>query len=193
MSKMGSHDPFGYLKHKLWLKEWLGIKVPIWLPTIKSQESPWSTMCRWRATYHWKAFNEGYNFALDFTSIGGLHKKLWASKIVRVPISRILGQKVMGLQSCKSPNFGNFKTPNLGVSRQNDIWVQALWPSTENTIRGKVVASPKSGPWWVLWVLWVYVCPWYIRAPKVLQLCINQLVIWFVQVCVNNWLVYYSS
>jgi hypothetical protein len=21
MSKMGSHDPFGYLKHKLWLKE----------------------------------------------------------------------------------------------------------------------------------------------------------------------------
>jgi hypothetical protein len=27
----------------------------------------------------------------------------------------------MGLQSCKSPNFGNFGTPNLGVSGQNDI------------------------------------------------------------------------
>jgi hypothetical protein len=29
MSKMGSHDPFGCLKHKLWPKEGLGIKVPI--------------------------------------------------------------------------------------------------------------------------------------------------------------------
>jgi hypothetical protein len=29
MSKMGSHDPFAYLKHKLWPKEGLGIKLPI--------------------------------------------------------------------------------------------------------------------------------------------------------------------
>jgi hypothetical protein len=25
-----------------------------------------------RTTYHWKALNEGYNFDLDFISIGGL-------------------------------------------------------------------------------------------------------------------------
>ncbi len=43
----------------------------------------------------------------------------------------------------------------------------------ENTIRGKVVASPKSGPWWVLWIC-VYL--WLICAPKVLQPCIDQLV-----------------
>ncbi len=29
MSKMGSHDPFEYLKHKLWPKEKLGVKLPI--------------------------------------------------------------------------------------------------------------------------------------------------------------------
>ncbi len=29
MSKMGSHDPFGHLKHKLWSKERLGVKFPI--------------------------------------------------------------------------------------------------------------------------------------------------------------------
>jgi len=29
MSKMGLHDPFEYLKHKLWLKERLGIKMLI--------------------------------------------------------------------------------------------------------------------------------------------------------------------
>jgi hypothetical protein len=27
MSKMGLHDPFGYLKHKLWPKERLGVKL----------------------------------------------------------------------------------------------------------------------------------------------------------------------
>jgi hypothetical protein len=54
--------------------------------------------------------------------------------------------------------------------------VLALWLGIDNTIRGKVMASPKSGLWWVLWI---HVCPWFVHAPKVLQLCINQL-IWFV-------------
>jgi hypothetical protein len=36
MSKMGSHDPFEYLQHKLWPKKGLGIKVSIWFLTIKS-------------------------------------------------------------------------------------------------------------------------------------------------------------
>jgi hypothetical protein len=48
-------------------------------------------------------------------------------------------------QSYKNFNFENFRIPNLVVLRQNDIWVQAMWPSIENTIRGKVVASPSSG------------------------------------------------
>jgi len=38
-------------------------------------------VCRWLATYHWKALHEGYNFALDLISIGGLHTKLWAPKV----------------------------------------------------------------------------------------------------------------
>jgi len=42
--------------------------------------------------------------------------------------------------------------PILGISRlpfpgQKDIWVLGPLPCTDNTIRGKVVASPKSGPW----------------------------------------------
>jgi hypothetical protein len=36
-------------------------------------------------------FRRGYNFVSDLTSIKGLHKKLWASKTARVPISRISG------------------------------------------------------------------------------------------------------
>jgi hypothetical protein len=56
----------------------------------------------------------------------------------------------MGLQSRKSPNFKNFGTPNLGVlalnlrvPEQNDIWVQASWPSTENTIKGEGGGFPQ--------------------------------------------------
>jgi hypothetical protein len=29
MSKVGSHDPFGHLKHKLWPKEGLGVKLVV--------------------------------------------------------------------------------------------------------------------------------------------------------------------
>ncbi len=94
--------------------------------------------------------------------------------------------QVMAPQSCRSPNFGNFGKLPFGslVPRQNDIWVLILWSSTEYTIRGKVVASPKSEPWWVLWV---HVCPWHVCAPKALKLYTNQLVVWFVQVHVNKW------
>jgi hypothetical protein len=45
MSKMGSHDPFGHLKHKLWPKEGPEVKLAIWLPSIKSQESPPISLC----------------------------------------------------------------------------------------------------------------------------------------------------
>jgi len=53
----------------------------------------------------------------------------------------------MGLQNYNNPNLKNFKIPNLGIPGQNDIWVQAPWPGIENTIKGKVVASPKAKPW----------------------------------------------
>jgi hypothetical protein len=42
-------------------------------------------------TYRWKALDEGYNFALDLISIGGLHAKLWGSKFAGVLTLVILG------------------------------------------------------------------------------------------------------
>jgi hypothetical protein len=38
-----------------------------------------------------KAFDVGYNFALEFTSIGGLQTKLSTSKVAKVPILGISG------------------------------------------------------------------------------------------------------
>jgi len=51
----------------------------------------------------------------------------------------------MGLQSRESPNLGNFRTLNLEILGQNDIWVLASWPGIENTVRGKVVVPPSLG------------------------------------------------
>jgi hypothetical protein len=63
--------------------------------------------------------------------------------------------KVMGLQSPGSPAGRDFGTP-ARESRESQerkaIWMWVPWRVTEYTIRGKVVASPKSGPWWVLCV-----------------------------------------
>jgi len=86
MSKMGLHDPFGYLKHKLCPKE-----GQFDSQSLKVENRPDLLAWRWHVTYHWNFFEKCYNFASKFISIKGLHTKLWASKVARVPISRILG------------------------------------------------------------------------------------------------------
>jgi hypothetical protein len=88
--------------------------------------------------------------------------------------------KVMGPQSCRSLGCEDFG--------QNDIWVLVPWPDTEYIIRGKVVAPPKFGPWWVLWV---YVCSWLVRAPKCFNHALTNLLfglcksMWIIELLVN--------
>jgi hypothetical protein len=147
---MGLHDPFRHLKHMLWPKESSGVKLVVWLSTIKVENRPDFLACKWCATYCWKALDKGYSFAWNLISIGSLHTKLWGPKVAKVPA--------------------------LGILGQNAIWMWALWKGTKYIIRGKVVASPKSRPWWVLWVR---ICLWFVLTPKMFQLCTNQLVVWF--------------
>jgi hypothetical protein len=128
---MGLHDPFGHLKHKSWPKEKSGVKLVVWLLTTKSWESTWFSCVQVHASY---------NFASDLISIRGLHTKLWGPK-------------------SQESQFWEFWDSHLGVSGQNAIWMWASWRGTEYTIRGKVVASPKSGLWWVLWVR---ICSWLV-------------------------------
>jgi len=89
----------------------------------KVRSQPNLFSCRQRATYHCKALDESYNFTLDCTSIRGLFTKLRASKVAGV-----LGEK---------------NHLDVGLVERCRVYF---------TIRGKVVASPKSGPWWVLCV-----------------------------------------
>jgi hypothetical protein len=44
-----------------------------------------------RVTYHWKAFDESYNFASNCIAIWGLLAKLWGSKVAGVPFGAISG------------------------------------------------------------------------------------------------------
>jgi hypothetical protein len=63
----------------------------------------------------------------DLTVIGGLHVKLCAP--------RVMGVLVVGILELPLGNLG-----------QNAIWMWPPWRVAKNTIRGKVVVSPKSGP-----------------------------------------------
>jgi hypothetical protein len=90
MSKMGSHDPIRYLKHKLWPKERSWVKFSIWLPTTKRWESP-----------SFPSLEVACHILLK-SSWQGL--QLW----FRPHLNRRSTHKVMGLQRCESPNFGNF-------------------------------------------------------------------------------------
>jgi hypothetical protein len=40
--------------------------------------------CRWSVIHRWKALDESYNFASYLIPIGGLSKKLWPCKVVKV-------------------------------------------------------------------------------------------------------------
>jgi len=87
---MGLYNPFGYLKHKLWLKKGLGVNWQFDSRPLKVWNRPNLLAWRWHAIYRWKILDNGYNFALNLTSIRGLHRKLWTSKF-GVPILRISG------------------------------------------------------------------------------------------------------
>jgi hypothetical protein len=58
---------------------------------LKVRNQPNFLVCRWRATYHWKDLEKGYNFASNLISIEGLHAKLWGPKVSRVSTLGISG------------------------------------------------------------------------------------------------------
>ncbi len=118
---------------------------------LKVGNRPEPGVCRWTSTHRWKDLKDSYKFSSDLIPIGGLGKELWAAKVQGVQIGIVSGQ---------------FRDSQLGVPGQKAIWMWPPWSGVEYTIWGKVVASAKSGPWWVKWV---QSCPWLVLAPRVLQ------------------------
>jgi hypothetical protein len=71
---------------------------------------------------------------------------------------------------------GQFWDSSLGVPGIKAIWMRVPQSNVENTIWGKVVASPKSGPWWIKWVQGR---PWLVPTLKGCRMSSNKLVGWF--------------
>jgi hypothetical protein len=136
---------------------------------MKGQESNWKfdsrplkvgnrpdfLMCKWRATYRWKTIDEGYNFALDVISIQVMHAKLWAPKVMGVPTLTILGLPLESPQTkCHL---------DVGLVEKHKIYYKGEgggFPQVRAVVN---FVSPS--------------CPWFVLAPKVLQLCTNHLVL----------------
>jgi hypothetical protein len=62
----------------------------IWFSTNKNQESHWVPYMPHIVR---KFLMKGYNFVLDLISVRGLHQKLWASKMWKVLILRIVNPR----------------------------------------------------------------------------------------------------
>jgi hypothetical protein len=109
-------------------------KLAIWLPTIKSREL---TQC--------PCVQAASDIPLESSQQGlQLHFKPHCN--------RRFARQIMRLQSHESPKCGNFGTPTWESRNKKPFGCGPPWRGTKYTMRGKVVASPKSGLWWVLCV-----------------------------------------
>jgi hypothetical protein len=158
MSKMASHEPFGHLQHELWSKEGPGVKLAIWLPITKSQESTRS-----------RCVQVECNTPLE-SSQGELQL------FFRPCPNRRSEREVMNAQSPESPNRNNFGIPLWGSQEKVPFGCKCGGEMQRILYGGKVAASPESRPWWVKWVQG---CPWLVLTPRVFQMNTNQFVGWF--------------
>jgi hypothetical protein len=125
MSEMGSHDPFGHLKHKLWPKEGPWVKLLIWLPTTKSQESPRFPCVQVACHISLESSRQGLQLCFRPHLNWRSADKVIGPKVAGIPTLGISGlpfgtllqtssQSEVCKQSHGSPNFGNFGTPIWG-------------------------------------------------------------------------------
>jgi hypothetical protein len=122
--------------------------------SLKIGNQPDFLVCRSRATYYWKAFDEDYNFALDLFSIEGLHK-------IMNPQSR--GSPVVGISRLPFGNLGTKCHLDVGLMERHRVYYKGKgggFPQVRAMV-GLVSSN----------------CPWFVLTPKVFQLCTNHLVL----------------
>jgi hypothetical protein len=131
---------------------------------LKVRNRPDFLTCRWRARYRWKALNKGYNVSSNLISIRGLHTKLWAPKVAKVPTLAILGLPLENPDTKCHLNVGF-------VERRRSYY------------KGEGGGFPQVR---VVVNLVNLSCPWLVLTPKVFQLCTNHFVL-VLQAYVSKW------
>ncbi len=120
--------------------------------------------CRWRGTYCCEAVNKGYNSASYFILIGGLHIKLWGSKIA--------GGLILGILGLPFGSPGTKCHLDVGLVERHRVYYKG---EGDGFPQVRAVVS-------LVNLSLLMACP----NTKVLQLCTNQFVVWFVQICVSD-------
>jgi hypothetical protein len=129
---------------------------------LKVGNRPNSLTCRQHATYRWKAFDDGYNFALNLIAIEGLHKKLCALKVAGVPVVGISGLPLASPGTKSHLDVTPVERRKVYYKGEGSGFLQV------RALMSLVCPS----------------CPWFVLAPKVLQLCTNHFVL---VLCTSVW------
>ncbi len=124
-----------YGQKKDWESKW---QFDSWPLKVENRLDPGA--CRWSATRRWKALDESYKFGLDLVPIRIRGEKLWMPKVPGVQTGIVSG----------------FHFGSSGKKSHLDV---ASARSCREYYKGKVVASPESGPWWVKCVQVPVACP----------------------------------
>ncbi len=171
MFQMSSHVLFGHLKHKSWAKEGMGVKLSIWPSTTKSQELPRFLCVQVACNIPLESSQQKIQLCLNLISIGGLHIELWAFEIIGVPDVGIL---------------------RLPLGNPMTKWHLGAGPVARHIIYYKGAGG--DFPQVQIVVSFISSClPMVHACTKMFQLRTNQLVVWFVQVYVNDWIACQSS
>jgi hypothetical protein len=119
------------------------------------------------ATWRWKALDKSYNFASDRIAIGGLLAKLWGSKVPGVPFGAISGLPLGSPGKNSHLDVGSVESQRVYYKGEGGGFPQ---------VRAVVsFVCP--------------CCPWFVLAPRVLQLCTNHFVwvvcrlVWVIKAC----------
>jgi len=130
MPKLASYGPFGHLQLKLWAKEGLGVKLPVRLSTIKSQESTSSRRCLKVCDMALESFRR--------------ELQLW----FKGRPDPSLGRGTMTVQSPMTPTWDSFGTPTW------DSFGTPTWESREKepfgcSLGGELQNIQYGGRWWL--------------------------------------------
>jgi len=166
MYKMALHETFGYLQHQLWAKEWPRVKLAVWLPTTKSKESTQPRCVKVKC-----------NTPLE-SSEGELQV------CFRPHPNRRFEQKVMTLQSPRSPNRDSFRTPLW------ESWVRKPFGCGCDRVMQRIVYG-EGGGFPQMWVVVSLVslelpmaCP---NTKSALESDLTNLLVGLMQVRVSKW------
>jgi len=141
---MASHEPFGHLHPKLWAKEGPGVKLAVWFPTTKSQEST-SFRCHLKEC----------NMALKSSR---WELQLW----FRPHPDSSLGWGAMNVQSPETLTRDSFGTPTW-ESWEKEPFGCSFGGELQNILyEGRWWLPPNSG----CGESCVWKCPWLVPTPK---------------------------